>query len=402
MAKNPVGFQVTDATAGWNGSDFDDLFVRKDCFLEGGLWVWGRNFKVTGEFNNLGNNTNIHRSSPVQTISGGTNWKSVSVNEMHTAAVKTDGTLWLWGSGVKGGLGNNSIVDRSSPVQTISAGTDWNTVSTGTYHTAAIKTDGSLWLWGTGASNFATGVLGENNSVLRSSPVQTISCGTSWKSVALGPIHSVAIKTDGTLWSWGCNGGRMGDNTGVNRSSPVQTISGGTNWKQASADYSNTAAVKTDGTLWLFGGNSDGQLGINNRTAVISPVQTLTAGTNWKSVSVGRFTTAAVKTDGTLWIWGGGATSGNLGNNSTINRSSPVQTISGGTDWKTVAVTNYNTAAIKTDGTLWRWGDGFYGSFGNNNTGFVSSPVQTISGGTSWRSLSIGKYNTGAIREDCW
>ena len=101
-----------------NGTDFDDLFVRKDIFTEGGLWLWGDN--GSGQ---LGTNDRTHRSSPVQTIAGGTNWKQVALAyydpDGHTAAIKTDGTLWLWGENVfslsnGGQLGTNDIVHRSS------------------------------------------------------------------------------------------------------------------------------------------------------------------------------------------------------------------------------------------------------------------------------------------------
>ena len=208
-----------------NGTSFDDLFVRNDQFTEGGLWLWGY-----GVFGGLGDNTITNRSSPVQTVSGGTNWKQVAGGQNHTAAIKTDGTLWLWGYNNAGQLGDNSITHRSSPVQTVSGGTNWKLVAAGTYSTVAIKTDGTLWTWGRNS----VGELGDNTRTHRSSPVQTISGGTNWKQVA-GGNHTVAIKTDGTLWTWGNNSyGALGDNSTTNRSSPVQTVSGGTNWKQVS------------------------------------------------------------------------------------------------------------------------------------------------------------------------
>ena len=159
--------------------------------------------------------------------------------------------------------------------------------------------------------------------------------------------HTAAIKTDGTLWSWGLNSsGQLGDNTRTNKSSPVQTIAGGTNWKQvASGGQYHTAAIKTDGTLWLWGNNGNGRLGDNTTTNKSSPVQTIAGGTNWKQVAGGRYHTAAIKTDGTLWLWGFNS-SGQLGGNTTIDKSSPVQTIAAGTNWKQVASGAYHTAAI--------------------------------------------------------
>ena len=161
------------------------------------LWLWGLN--SAGQ---LGTNDIVHRSSPVQTVSGSTNWKQVSVTDSHTAAIKTDGTLWLWGNALGGRIGDDTATPRSSPVQTVSGGTNWKQVSAGSNHTAAIKTDGTLWIWGSNT----TGQLGEGTtltSVHRSSPVQTIAAGTNWKQVSAGNDHTAAIKTDGTLWTWG-------------------------------------------------------------------------------------------------------------------------------------------------------------------------------------------------------
>ena len=354
----------------------------------GSLWTWGSN-----TFGSLGNDNSTDQSSPVQTISGGTNWRSVAGGQYHTAAIKTDGTLWTWGYNFDGQLGTNNTTKRSSPGQTVSGGTDWKLVSCGVDHTVAIKTDGSLWGWGT---NF-NGQLGDNTITNRSSPVQTISTGTNWRSVSAGDRHTAAIKTDGALWSWGQNiNGSLGDGTVVDKSSPVQIVGGGTNWRSVAGGQYHTAAIKTDGTLWTWGFNANGQLGDNTVTKKSSPAQTVGGGTNWKSVECGTSHTAAIKTDGTLWTWGLNVY-GALGNNTNSNRSSPVQTISAGTNWKSVACGIQHTAAIKTDGTLWTWGYNNFGQLGDNTVTSRSSPIQTVSGGTNWKLVAAGKSHTAAI-----
>jgi alpha-tubulin suppressor-like RCC1 family protein len=165
-------------------------------------------------------------------------------------------------------------------------------VSCGYQCTAAIKTDGTLWTWG---RNYL-GRLGDNTTVHKSSPVQTVAFGTNWKSVFAGVFYTAAIKTDGTLWSWGSNAyGNIGDNTNVSKSSPVQTITRGTNWKQVSLNRSHTTAIKADGTLWAWGWNDNGQLGDNTVTSRSSPIQTILYGNTWKSVDCGFGFTAAIK-----------------------------------------------------------------------------------------------------------
>jgi len=374
--------------------DFDKYFMTTtdliDRYANGGLWGWGYN--SSGD---LGDNTTTAKSSPVQTIAGGNNWKQVYVGDFHTAAIKTDGTLWLWGSNDNGygNLGDNTTTNKSSPVQTIAGGTNWKQVAAGNYNTAAIKTDGTLWLWGSNGS----GQLGDNTTTNKSSPVQTIAGGTNWRQVACGS-HTAAIKTDGTLGTWGSNfNGKLGDNTTTSKSSPVQTIAGGTNWRQVACG-SHTAAIKTDGTLWLWGWNTNGQLGDSTTTSKSSPVQTIAGGNNWKQVSCGSYHTAAIKTDGTLWTWGEGIY-GQLGDNTSVNKSSPVQTVAGGNNWRLVASGFRHTAAIKTDGTLWSWGIGGSGQLGDNTTTTSkSSPVQTIAGGTNWKQVSCGREHTTATQ----
>jgi len=345
------------------------------------LWLWGNN-----SYGQLGDGTfSNSKSSPVQTIAGGTNWKQVSCGYRHTAAVKTDGTLWLWGdNGYGGNLGDGTKTDRFSPVQTIAGGTNWKQVSCGQSHTAAVKTDGTLWLWGSNSN----GQLGSNSTVSRSSPVQTITGGTTWTQVSCGDSHTACIKSDGTLWTWGLNSsGQLGDNTVAGKSSPVQTITGGTTWKQVSCGTAHTACVKTDGTLWLWGANGSGRLGDNSIINRSSPVQTIAGGTNWTQASCSNAHTACVKTDGSLWLWGSNS-SGVLGDNSGVSKSSPIQTIARGSTWKLVSAGYNHTACVKSDGTLWMWGAGSAGQLGSNSTVNRSSPVQTIMGGATWRQAS--------------
>ena len=372
-----------------DGVDLDTLYIRKENFLDRNLFGCGYN-----NYGQLGDNSVTYKSSPVQTLAGGTNWKQVACGSSNTAAIKTDGTLWGWGYNIYGGIGDNTRTHRSSPVQTIAGGTNWKQVACGDAHSAAIKTDGTLWTWGYNNK----GQLGDNTIAHRSSPVQTIAGGTTWKSVSCGSGYIAAIKTDGTLWGWGDNSyGQLGDNSTTDRSSPVQTVAGGTNWKQVDCGSGHTAAIKTDGTLWTWGWNSDGQLGDNSTTDRSSPVQTIAGGTNWKQISCGYLHTAAIKTDGTLWTWGRNE-GGQLGDNSVTGRSSPVQTITGSTDWKQVACGYYHTAALKIDGTLWTWGSNTYGALGDNSINDKSSPVQTVAGGTNWKQVACGYRHTIAAK----
>ena len=305
------------------------------------LLTWG-----LGTSAQLGNNSATSVSTPVTTSAGGSNWKQVSARTSYTAAIKTDGTLWTWGNGATGQLGNAAITNISTPVTTFTGGTNWKQVSTGNQHTAAIKTDGTLWTWGAGSG----GRLGNGYEDNIPTPVTTFAGGTNWKQVSGGIAHTAAIKTDGTLWMWGGNAGfgLLGTNNTTDRFTPVTTFAGGTTWKQVSASFTHTAAIKTDGTLWVWGYQLYGQLGVGGNIAIIStPVTTFAGGTNWKQVSCRFYHTAAIKTDGTLWTWGNGA-DGRLGNAVTTNASTPVTTRAGGSNWKQVSGGGSHTAAVKS------------------------------------------------------
>ena len=372
------------------------------------LWAWGRNLNQvsnTAYTGVMGDSTTINKSSPVQTV-GASTWSSISINAANSLGIKNDGTLWAWGNNDFGQLGANVgvTIRYTSPVQTIFGGTDWSLATSGYKASYAIKNDGTLWAWGDnqyGQLGFA-GLSGVNGKF--SSPIQTTAGGTNWSKLpANGPAktyHAGAIKTDGTLWMWGLNTyGVLGDNTTIFKSSPIQTVAGGTNWASMATGYRSTAAIKTDGTLWVWGRNNNGQLGDNSTINKSSPIQTVSGGSNWSQITVGYMSMAAIKTDGTLWNWGDNLF-GTLGDNTNINKSSPVQTISGTSNWSRVSSGTYTTAAVKTDGTLWIWGANFQGQMAQNNLTIssYSSPVQTVSGGSTWKTVSVGYSAVTAIK----
>jgi hypothetical protein len=192
------------------------------------------------------------------------------------------------GDGLNGQIGDNNNLKRSSPVQ-VGALTTWAKVAAGQLHGMAVKTDGTLWTWGYNGQ----GALGQNDTIRRSSPIQ-VGALTNWAYVAGGERHTVASTTSGELYAWGKNTrGEVGDGTVVTKSSPVQ-IGALTNWKNVAAKNSEfCAATKTDGTLWAWGFNTGGQLGDGTVVARSSPVQ-VGALTNWLAVTAGASSTTAI------------------------------------------------------------------------------------------------------------
>ena len=355
----------------------------------GTIWTWGRN-----QYGQIGDNSLINRSSPVQ-VGAYNPWSLVAAGAYHNIATKADGTLWSFGYGVQGQLGHNNILRRSSPVQ-VGTDTNWSQIagglSGGFIHSIATKTNGTLWSFG--ANN--VGQLGNNTVVYRSSPVQ-IGSGTDWYEVACGRDRTLSIKTNGTLWAWGRGNtyGTLGDSSLADRSSPVQ-IGADTNWSQISAGEYHNISSKTDGTLWAWGSNSQGQIGDNTGIFRSSPVQ-IGADTNWNQVAGGHLHTIATKTNGTIWTWGGNDY-GNLGNNTVLRRSSPVQ-VGALTTWYNVAANQNFTVATKTDGTIWTWGNNVSGQLGQSDVILRSSPVQ-VGILATWSKIAAGAPHVLSIKTD--
>tara|TARA_B100001094_G_scaffold90925_1_gene86961 strand:- start:201 stop:1340 length:1140 start_codon:yes stop_codon:yes gene_type:complete len=262
------------------------------------------------------------RSSPTQVVGGG-GFIELGGARTSRRAVKGNGTLWSWGSNSAGILGQNSNQDFSSPVQI--PGTTWSKPLIGGEDAAGcIKTDGTLWMWG----NNQYGQLAQNNegpSTQHSSPKQVP--GTTWKDIAGTDDSYLAVKTDGTMWAWGNNEGVGGDgdilpSIGTDRSSPIQIP--GTTWnKIATNTFKSYYAIKTDGTLWSWGYNPGGLLGQNNVTKSHSPAQI--PGTTWSEISaISNIAAMGLKTDNTMWVWGNNDV-GQLGLNNRTQYSSPVQ-----------------------------------------------------------------------------
>jgi len=258
-------------------------------------------------------------------------------------------------------------------------------------HSVALRSDGSVWSWGRNDQ----GQLGDGSQVSRSAPVKLTGFG-GVISVAAGSEYSLALKNDGTVWAWGRNVyGALGDGTSTNRLVPTQ-VSGLSNVVKIAAGEYHNIALKSDGTVWTWGQNSSGQLGDGTVLSRNVPVQ-VTSLSGVASIAAGMDHTLAVKTDGTVWSWGGNLF-GYLGDGTVTRRTAPVQLLSL-SGVVSVAAGQYHSAAVKSDGTLWTWGYNNYGQLGDGSTSTRTSPVQvaSISGAVS---VAAGAYCSAAVKAD--
>jgi RHS repeat-associated protein len=411
---------------------------------------WGYNSE--GE---LGENTTTQRNNPVQVLGPGgvgtlVGVTGVSGGQWHSLAVKDDGTAWAWGRNSEGQLGaatsgtcpfgQGTIACSKTPLQVTGPGgsgalTNVIAVAGGGSHSLALKGDGTVWAWGW--NEF--GELGDNTTTRRDAPVQVLGPGgtgvlTGVVAIAAGVYHSMALKADGTVWTWGRNDySQLGDNVfsgniGIPSFVPVQVLGPGgtgvlTGVTAIAAGSNHNLARKSDGTVWAWGDNTYGELGASSGHTTCSnapcsrvPIQVLvsknTPLTSVQGVAAGSLHSLAVKADGTVWAWGLNG-SGQLGDNTITNRANPVQVRGpGGTGFLTgaskITAGGAHSLALKGDGTLWAWGYNGSGQLGAASSGTCNTdpcsktPLQVTGPGgsgilTGVTAAAGGAYHTLSV-----
>lgn len=337
----------------------------------GAAKCWGYNY-----FGQLGDGSTINRNAPVS-VSGLTSGVvHISVGELHTCAVTTSGAAKCWGYNRDGQLGDNSTNDRAMPVAVSGLTSGVASISASNSHTCAVTTAEGVKCWG---SNYS-GKLGDNSTTTRTAPVNVVGLTSGVASVHTGLNHTCAVKKSGAVMCWGLNSaGQLGDTTATNRWTPV-IVSGLTSGVASIAvGYGHSCAVTTAGTVKCWGVNSYGQLGDGSTTNRLSPVSVLGLASVIATVSGGQSHTCAVTTSGGLKCWGYNA-NGQLGDNSSVNRGVPGDVVGFGSGAVAVAAGAQHTCAVTTDGTAKCWGWNNAGQLGDNSTANRSSPVDVERG----------------------
>lgn len=329
----------------------------------------------------------------VMQYSNGQCWMSFSAGEVHSVAIMNNGTLWAWGWNAYGQLGNGTTVDLLTPTQ-IGTHTDWLKVANKhASHTIALKSNGTLWGWGLNQSGQAGSFWNTNYFGYILVPTQ-IGTEANWNIITTGNKHSAAIKNDGTLWTWGRNeNGQLGIGNYTDKDVPTR-VGNDTDWVNVAAGDTHTLAIKQNGSIWAWGNNGDGQLGIGNTVSKNVPTRIGTLN-HWTEVYAGGAFSIVKKNDGTLWSFGNNSF-GELGIGTNLDRNSPTQ-IGNSNDWQSISTGGLHTLALKNNGTLYAWGININGMLGDGTLNNRNYPAQ-VQNPNGWAKVSAGGYHSIALQ----
>jgi len=332
--------------------------------------------------------------------------------------IRPDGTLWAWGDGETGGLGDGTTVQQNAPEQ-IGTDTHWAVIAAGMGHTVALKTDGTLWAWG---YNYY-GQLGNGDTTRADqyAPIQ-IGTATDWINIAAGTNHSVGLRKNGnevTLWTWGRNQyGQLGDGNDPTSEPFVtepQQIGVATNWASIDSSSYHNVALQSDGSLWTWGDNAYGELGDgNDPNAPTNPElyvnvpQRIGAATDqWVNISAAGHNTVALRNDsGTLklFAWGDNA-DGQIGDGSDpatvpyVTVPTLVPLPANASSWVRVESGATTTFALAkglngNDVTLWAWGDNSAGQLGDAFFELTVNTPKQVGIFVNWKQVMSGRAGT--------
>lgn len=345
-------------------------------------------------------------------VDGLSNLTAVTGGITNGYALRNDGTVWSWGTNGLQQLGNGTEWGLSSVPVRVGSLTNIRQVASGGYSAYALDNNNKLWAWGYNGN----GELGDGSTTVRTAPV-AVNIPADVQQVAAGYLTTYALRANGTVWAWGANGGSLGNGAygtgcdtmpvgaGCRAVTPIQ-VPGLTGVVSIATSYNAAFAVKSDGTVWTWGFNAEGELGIgtaggpacyDNPLATncmkLSPVQIPGLTGVSKIVTGGTTATYALMADGTVQSWGFNA-SGQLGNGTTgvncVDATQPncVRTtpgpVSGLTDVVDVAAGDAFAMARRSDGSLWTWGLNTRGQLGGQwSPANVPTQVPGVTGTTA-------------------
>jgi len=363
----------------------------------GGVKCWGTNF-----LGQLGDGTTINRLKPVD-VSGLTSGvAAIATGGLDTCALMNSGGVKCWGANFSGQLGNNSTVDSPVPVDVSGLSTGVTAIAAGDHFNCALTMNGGIKCWGMGVA------LGDNSYTDRLTPVDVSGLTSGVSRIAAGGAHTCAVLIGGAVKCWGDNySGQLGDRTNTGRPVPgdVPDLMSGVVAIAAGGAGSHTCALVTGGGLKCWGANTFGQLGDNYKTEQLVPTNVSGLTTGVAAISAGADHNCAVTTGGGTKCWGANY-DGQLGDNSAVLRSMPVDVLGFASGAVVVKAGGLSSCALTTANGVKCWGGNGSGQLGNGTTSsqLVAGDVYGLTSGVS--AISVGAAHSCAVTAGgvakCW
>jgi alpha-tubulin suppressor-like RCC1 family protein len=302
------------------------------------------------------------------------NFTQISCGFYFNLAICSNGYLWSWGDNTYGQLGLGPSVEIQNYPRKVTQSNDWAAVSAGYYHSLAIKKDGTLWAWGRN-SDGQTGLNKLGGSIYFPERVGALN---DWKSISAGQKHSLAIRQNNTLWAWGTNlDGRTGRDRHTGSTITPTIIESSQDWSSVSAGRDHSLAIKTDGTLWAWGRNNQYQLG-NENTNDLKIATQIGTDTDWLSVSAGSQFSVALKNNSAIYSWGDNSRA-KTGRGTRFGNVKKPEKVGSDNNWKAVVAGFEHCLALKNDNSVWGWGSNNSEQVGNQNLSQSDPFFSTIS-----------------------
>jgi len=352
---------------------------------------WGSN-----TYGQLGDGTTAGRSQ-YGDIRVGNDVVQVAAGLVHALAVRSDGTVWAWGSNEQGELGDGTQTDRSTPVQ-VAGLTGITQVAAGKEFSVALRSDGTVWAWGENSH----GQLGRGTATNHEATPARVAVLNRVTKISAGGDFGLALRSDGIVFAWGRGGqGQLGNGGTADSPAPVK-IAGLSRVTGISAGWDAALATENDGvsaltSVWAWGANDYGELGDGTTARHVTPERVTGLPAYVAGISAGGMFAAVLGTDGSVWDWGTNEF-GELGVApvSTVPVTRPANAIAAGSGITRLSAGYAHMLALKSDGTVWAWGDNESGQLGRGTVTAVGGPAP-VTGLASVTQVSTGWQSSYAV-----
>jgi len=369
------------------------------CALTPGSIVkcWGSN-----GWGQLGDGTVMQRNMPVDVIGLKSGVLAIAAGGGHTCSLVNGGSVKCWGYDGYGQLGDGITTQRSTPVDVVGLTSGMTAIAAGGGDTCVLTAVGRIKCWG----DNGFGQLGDGTTTDHSTPLDVVGLPSGMTAIAAGGSHTCALTNNGGVKCWGGNWcGQLGDGTKDQRTTPVDVIGLTSDVIAITAGYLHTCALTEGGGVKCWGLNYYGQLGNGTTTGTNTPVDVDGLSNNVMAITAGDFHTCAITTGGGVMCWGNNV-SGQLGDGTLDQRSTPVDVFELASGVTAITAGSSHTCALITSGLMKCWGDNSWGQLGDGTTDQRSTPVDVIGLSSVVTAITAGGEHTCALTEGggmkCW